>query len=344
LSWGQYKASKRDRINWIFGGFDEDILEAFFKINSDQLARLISHYKGRYGDSAGIYARKTYPKWKSGEVNPSGQTVERLLESLPLVLDLRVKCDLLRKLRERHRKKDNVSLKCDTTNWREVIQPIAENIIQKARSADLPEIVKSHLSWLSQGDMQAAQKLLEESEVQEGKIAISLLHQEFANIENLLVSLTQVRKKISHTIALPYGNINITIKRGKKQMAENEEPSSGRSLFKPRAGDILDNALENLDQTQVRQISQEAVREAIRVEVERKMAGIKVEQAQQDMEIFIQTADRMERRGHDYKMSANYQTASGTTSIEVSKKISTTIIVVAVALAIVALLIYFGRN
>jgi hypothetical protein len=326
----------------VFGGFDKDILEAFFQISNEQLTGLISHYKERYGDSAGNYARKTYPKWKSGEVKPSGQTVERLLESLPLVLDLPGKCDLLRKLRERHRKKDNVSLKCDTTNWKESIHPIAMNIIQKAYSADLPEVVKSRLSWLSQGDVQAAQKLLAESEVQEGNIAISLLHREFANIEKLLESLTHVRK-ISHTIALPYGNINIKIKRGKKPMAEDEKVSSNRSLFKPRAGDIMDSALENLDQNQVRQISQEAVREAIRIETTKRMADLKVEQSQQDMDIFIQTADRMERRGHDYTMSGQYESASGTTSIEVSKKKSTTVIVIAVVLAIVALLIFFGR-
>jgi hypothetical protein len=217
------------------------------------------------------------------------------------------------------------------------------NIIQKAYSADLPEIVKSRLSWLSQGDMQAAQKLLAESEVQEGKIAISLLHQEFDNIENLLTSLTQVRK-ITHTIVLPYGNINIKIKRGKSPMAENEKPSSSRSLFKPRASDIMDNALENLDQNQVRQISQEAVREAIRIESTKRMADIKVEQSQRDMDTFIQTADRMERRGHDYRMSGNYESASGTTSIEVSKRKSATLITVAIVLAIVALLIYFGRH
>jgi len=62
------------------------------------------------------------------------------------------------------------------------------------------------------------------------------------------------------------------------------------------------------------------------------------------MGIFIDTANQMERRGHDYKMSGQYQTASGTTSIEVSKRNTTTIIVVAVVLAIVALFIYFGRH
>ena len=326
-----------------YRGFDQDVLKVFFELNEHQLAQLMGKYKQDYGKSAATYARRTYFKWKSGEIVLSGRTVDRLLITLPQVLDRKVKCDLLRKLRERYRKKDTISLTVDPSGWRETIEPLVLNIVSKAYSADLPPVVQDRLSWLSTSDMKMAAAILAEAEVQEGKVAISLLHKEFASIENLLDSLPG-KRKITHTISLPYGNVHLTIERGKNAMSEKDNIPNNRSLFRPTAKDIMDNALENLDPHQVKQISEDAIREALNIEAQRRRAEIKVDQARQDMDNFIDTADRMQRRGHDYKMSGSYETASGTTRVEVSKQNTTAIIVVCIVVALVALLIYLSKG
>jgi predicted transcriptional regulator len=246
--------SRKARLSAILGGFDKDILDTFYQLDWRQFDLLIAYYRQDYGDSAAAYARRTYPRWKYGEVDPSGQTIERLLITLPRVLDIGVKCDLLRKLRERHRKKDNISLKVDPNNWRETIEPIVLNIVRKAYTAELPQVVQDRLTWLSSSDMQAAKALLSEAEAVEGRIAISLLHKEFANIDILLSSLAK-GSKITHTIILPYGNVNLTIKRSRKSMSDNQNVPNSRSLFRPSAKDIMDNALENLDPQQVKQMA-----------------------------------------------------------------------------------------
>jgi hypothetical protein len=93
-----------------------------------------------------------------------------------------------------------------------------------------------------------------------------------------------------------------------------------------------------------KQISQEAVREAIHLEAQRRGAEIKTQQSKQDMDTFIETADRMQQRGHDYRMSGEYNSASGITKIEVSKHHTTAIIVISLVVALIALVLYLGRS
>jgi hypothetical protein len=56
----------------------------------DQLTRLFNIYSDEYGDGPAAYARRTYHDWKLGAVRPSAQTINRLLDNLPLVLNFAV--------------------------------------------------------------------------------------------------------------------------------------------------------------------------------------------------------------------------------------------------------------
>jgi len=60
--------------------------------------------------------------------------------------------------------------------------------------------------------MHAAQKILRTSQAQEGKIAVSMLRQEFVQIEKLLAD-EDLKPKIHHVLKFPYGTIELNIKR-----------------------------------------------------------------------------------------------------------------------------------
>ena len=94
--WEYQKRSLRARLSVAIGGFDEDILERFYTLTPDQLAHLFNIYATEYGNGPAAYARKTYAHWKRGGVRPSFLTINRLLDSLPLVLNFDSKCELLR--------------------------------------------------------------------------------------------------------------------------------------------------------------------------------------------------------------------------------------------------------
>src|SRR5436309_1120130 len=81
-----------------FGGIDEDVERVFLNLLPDVLQKVLEEYKRGYGIPKHAYAKKTYPKWKSGEVFLSGEVCERLLAIVPRYLDFGTKYDLVAKL------------------------------------------------------------------------------------------------------------------------------------------------------------------------------------------------------------------------------------------------------
>src|SRR5690242_10097920 len=143
--WESQPQTLKASLSAALSGFDKDILERFYSLTPDQLTRLLNIYSDSYGDGPASYARKTYVDWKHGAVRPSAQTINRLLDSLPLVLNFDGKCDLLRKLRERHRRLEHHTLKVKADDWQQHVVPLVRAVIQKAYRANLPEIVEQRL-------------------------------------------------------------------------------------------------------------------------------------------------------------------------------------------------------
>ena len=116
------------------------------------------------------------------------------------------------------------------------------------------------------------------------------------------------------------------------------------SLFRPSVSDIMDNALVNLDEKQVRDVSEQATREALRLEVERRQAENRFENSSKDISNFIDNANLMEKRNRDFEMKGEYESASGMTSIRVSRQKTQTTLIVVAAIFVAILLIYVFRN
>ena len=337
------------RLSVALGGFDKDVLERFYSLTPDQLSRLFNIYSDSYGDGPAAYARKTYTDWKLGEVRPSAQTINRLLDSLPLVLNFDGKCELLRKLRERHRKPEHHSLKVKANDWKEHVVPLVRTVIQKSYRANLPETVERRLTWLSNGDMQTARAILAHAQALEGAVAVTLLQDEMRNIDNAIANLDG-KGKVTHTIRLPYGNIQLKIS-GRRRM--DKESDNGTelvrqeesSLFKPTAEDIFDDVFTNLDHEQAAQVKAKAAEEAMRLVAEKKRGEIKYANASRDIANFVNNADLMDQRKKDYQMSAEFEGASGVTKIQVGRNWSKTLVVASViGILLVLILLYALTN
>jgi hypothetical protein len=328
--WEYQQRTLRGRLSAALNGFDRDILEYFYSLTPDQLAHLINIYSESYGEGPAAYARRTYAGWKDGKVRPSAQTIHRLLDSLPLVLDFDGKCELLRRLRERHRRLEHHSLKVRADDWKEHVIPLVRTVIQKAYRANLPEAVERRLTWLSNGDMQTARAILAHSQALEGAVAVTLLQDEMRNIENALTNLDG-KGKVTHTIRLPYGEIHLKIS-GRRRM--DKKPDNGtevvrqndQSLFKPTAEDIFEDVFTDLDQEQAAQVKARAAEEAMRLVAEKKRGEIKYANASRDIENFVNNADLMDQRKKDYQMSAEFEGASGVTKIQVGRNWSKTLV------------------
>jgi hypothetical protein len=119
-----------------------------------------------------------------------------------------------------------------------------------------------------------------------------------------------------------------------------------QTLFPVTADDIVDNALQNLDEKQAREVTRKAADEVVRIAVEKRKAEYRSDAAQDEMRNLIDNANLLDRRGGDYKINSTFETATGTTNVEIQKSKSTTMILIAIvvgliiALAVLATLLF----
>ncbi|MCD9185580.1 MAG: hypothetical protein LUM44_04050 [Pyrinomonadaceae bacterium] len=117
-----------------------------------------------------------------------------------------------------------------------------------------------------------------------------------------------------------------------------------QSLFPLSAEDIVDNALQNLDETQARRVTEKAADEIVRLAVEKRKAEYRNSAAQEEMQNLIKNADLLDKSVADYKINSTFETASGTTNVEIRKSglTSTNIILLGIIVILsIAALIYF---
>ena len=112
-----------------------------------------------------------------------------------------------------------------------------------------------------------------------------------------------------------------------------------QSLFPLSPEDIVDNALQNLDEKQARRVTEKAADEVVRLAVEKRKAEYRSNAAQEEMRNLINNANLLDQRGGDYKITSTFETASGTTNVELHKSKSTSIAVIAAALGFIILIL-----
>lgn len=189
-----------------------ELVKILLNLDEKSLDELFKLYKDKFGRGAAYYARRTYLKWRTGRVRPNNQTYKRFLVQLPKAMSYDLKCEILRKLMQEYCPKDVYQLAVSADDWEEKLTPLVKTIIDKPYTATLPRLIEEKLQWLAENEMQSARDILRNSQMQEGKIAVSILRQEISDIENLLES-AKGETTVTHRLKLPYGTINLQIKR-----------------------------------------------------------------------------------------------------------------------------------
>ncbi len=111
-----------------------------------------------------------------------------------------------------------------------------------------------------------------------------------------------------------------------------------QSLFNLSADEILDNALQNLDEKQAREVSRKASDEVLRLAVEKRRAEHRTDAARDEMRNLLNNANLLDQRGGDYQIDSSFETATGTTKVQIRKSKMTTLIITA-AFILAALLL-----
>jgi len=351
--WGNYRESKRDRLTRLFAGIDRDIQKIFFTLSSYELDSIFISYGEIYGANAERYARKTYNKWKTGQVTLSGQTAERLLELLPPRLSKSQRYDLIKKLRQHYVKKSNAFITTAPENWRNEVINAVQKVILAGRDCKLPQELYEKATWLTNGDVQAVHKILASIDEEEAKIRTSYLEGEFKRIELFVVNIKNT-ESASHTISLPQGNIYVTIKKEKTSFFQsvfkgnrmmNEKPDKRdeleRALVQQQSrGNLLNLNLDDLSNQQKIELREKIIHERIQIDVSQSNADQRFYNSTRDMAQTIKAINALEQSSKsDYEVNSNFETASGRTDIHVKKNNNTVIIVVAIVIGIIILMV-----
>jgi hypothetical protein len=114
-----------------------------------------------------------------------------------------------------------------------------------------------------------------------------------------------------------------------------------QSLFPVTAEDIVENALQNLDEHQAKEVTRKAADEVVRIAVEKRKAEYRTARAQDEMRNLIDNADLLDQKVGDYKISSTFETATGTTSVEIKKSRTNFILIVAAIVIFVLLVLLF---
>ncbi|MBC7930927.1 MAG: hypothetical protein H7Z38_10240 [Rubrivivax sp.] len=114
-----------------------------------------------------------------------------------------------------------------------------------------------------------------------------------------------------------------------------------QSLFNVTADDILDNALQNLNEKQVGDVTKKAADEVLRIAVEKRMAEHRSDAAREEMKGLIDNANLLDKRGGDYQINSTFETATGTTQVQIRKSKSTNALLLISAVGLLLLLIIF---
>jgi hypothetical protein len=112
-----------------------------------------------------------------------------------------------------------------------------------------------------------------------------------------------------------------------------------QSLFPISGEDIVDNALQNLDETQARRVTEKAADEIVRLAVEKRKAEYRNTAAQEEMHNLINNANLLDQRVGDYKINSTFETASGTTNVEIRKSAFSSMSVVMIVAFVIVLLL-----
>ncbi len=124
----------------------------------------------------------------------------------------------------------------------------------------------------------------------------------------------------------------------------NEIAPRKQSLFSLTPNDIVDNALQNLDEKQVREVTQKAADEVVQIAIEKRRAEYRNNAAREEMQNVVENANILDQTVSEYKINSTFETASGTTSVEIknskSKNQTLIIAVVFVFLMMIAVILY----
>lgn len=185
------------------GGIDEDVKKYFFSLSGKELKAVLYQYDNRYGRIPREYAEKTIPLWRSGRRKMSGLVADRLFKLLPPRMPLDTKYNLVKTLWEKYSPRSNKRLRIGPgTDANEIIEAVKSQLLEMVVNYKIPDQLEHRFRWLSSGDVNVYQKLLNHFQNIEKSLIIEGTQAKLPIILKHLREHEQITQKISHHIEI----------------------------------------------------------------------------------------------------------------------------------------------
>jgi hypothetical protein len=212
------------------GGNDEDVKKYFFSLSARERRPIFDEYEKRYGRPAREYAERTVPDWRSGTTGMSGQTAIRLFNLLPPRMPLTAKYVLIENLwahfGPRSKKVLRVGLDAPINM---VVQAVSDHIDSTVANYKIPDNLEQRFSWLSAGDVQVKQQLLNYFRQKEKTLVVETARAKVpVMLEHLLTDDGRHTHRLAEILRIGKHELEITVDR-KSSGVTLLEPSSLRS-------------------------------------------------------------------------------------------------------------------
>lgn len=161
------------RFSAEIGGLDNDVKDYFFSLSGHELHKILDEYGAKYGEKARSYATQTIPKWRSGAVTMSGMNAERLFALLPSRMPLQKKYQLTEGMWKHFGPSSKKTLRVGAdASLDDIVARVREHITEVVSSFKIPSDMERRFSWISQGDVQIKQQILNHLREQEKLLVI----------------------------------------------------------------------------------------------------------------------------------------------------------------------------
>ena len=159
-----------------------------------------------------IDAIETFDSWKSGKRKMSGLVAGRLYNLLPPIMPIETKYSMVKVLWNKYGPKTNKVLKVGSgVNANEIYSEAKNYLIKIVQDWEVNENLKKRFNWLSSGDVNIYEKLLNHyKDLEKVQIIAGLKNKmpvlvEFINKnENITVSLTETINIVNHKLEIKF--------------------------------------------------------------------------------------------------------------------------------------------
>ena len=211
------------------GGTDADVKAYFFSLAGDQLNAILTAYGRRYGASKEEYARKALPHWRRGAKTMSGLVAKRLFDFLPPRMPLKKKFELAENVWRHFGPKSNHSYMVGPrASVAAVADKVATRLDEVVTLYNVPEYVRNRFKWLSSGDVQVQEQLLNHFRQLEKALVIEKVNLELPVLQRQVGNHGAITHRAKSVVRVHKHEIEFWIDDSLEDQVREGRPAPGR--------------------------------------------------------------------------------------------------------------------